>query len=135
MIYDQNTGYLMLSSYIEGEENHLYAIHPETLLATQLGSFGEKVWPVVSLHQYERITDLTVKLSRATADLYVGDTMRLTAKVIPAAYQNQVTWSTSDPGVATVDETGVVTAVAQGSAVITATSVDKDASGAAHCGL
>lgn len=81
MIYDQNTGYLMLSSYIEGEENHLYAIHPETLLATQLGSFGEKVWPVVSLHQYERITDLTVKLSRATADLYVGDTMRLTAKV------------------------------------------------------
>ena len=131
MIYDQNTGYLMLSSYIEGEENHLYAIHPETLLATQLGSFGEKVWPVVSLHQYERITDLTVKLSRATADLYVGDTMHLTAKVIPAAYQNQVTWSTSDPGVATVDETGVVTAVAQGSAVITATSVDKDASGAA----
>ncbi len=131
MIYDQNTGYLMLSSYIEGEENHLYAIHPETLLATQLGSFGEKVWPVVSLHQYERVTDLTVKLNSAAADLYVGDTMHLTAKVIPAAYQNQVTWSTSDASVATVDETGMVTAVSQGNAIITATSVDKNASGAA----
>ena len=111
MVYDPVTGYLMLSSYMEGEENNLYAIHPETLLATNLGSFGEKVWPVVSMYQYERATELTVKLNMTAADMDGNDSLNLTAKVVPAAYQKGVTWSTSNPSVATVDENGVVTAV------------------------
>ncbi len=41
---------------------------------------------------------------------------------------NTVTWSSSDPAVATVDENGVVTTVATGSAVITAKVGDKTAS-------
>ena len=131
MVYDPVTGYLMLSSYMEGEENNLYAIHPETLLATNLGSFGEKVWPVVSMYQYERATELTVKLNMTAADMDGNDSLNLTAKVVPAAYQKGVTWSTSNPSVATVDENGVVTAVAEGNAVITATSVDQNASGMA----
>ena len=131
MVYDPDTGYLMLSSYQEGEENQLYAINPETLLATHLGCFGEKVWPVVSMYQYERITELTVKLNMTAAGMYVNDSVSLTAKVVPAAYQNEVTWSTSNPNVATVDANGVVTAVAEGNAVITATSVDKNATGMA----
>ena len=131
MVYDPVTGYLMLSSYMEGEENNLYAIHPETLLATNLGSFGEKVWPVVSMYQYERATELTVKLNMTAADMDGNDSLNLTAKVVPAAYQKGVTWSTSNPSVATVDENGMVTAVAEGNAVITATSVDQNASGMA----
>ncbi len=38
---------------------------------------------------------------------------------------------TANPSVATVDENGVVTAMAEGNAVITATSVDQNASGMA----
>lgn len=129
MVYDQATGYLLLSSYQEGETNTLYAINPDTQLATNLGSFGEKVWPVVSMYQYERATDLTVKLSSTAASLYSGDTVQLTAKVVPMSYQNKVTWSSSDTNVAKVDENGLVTAVSVGNAVITATSVDKNASG------
>ena len=97
MVYDPVTGYLMLSSYMEGEENNLYAIHPETLLATNLGSFGEKVWPVVSMYQYERATELTVKLNMTAADMDGNDSLNLTAKVVPAAYQKGVTWSDQQP--------------------------------------
>lgn len=129
MIYDESTGYLLLSAYIDGEENSLYAINPETVLSARIGSFGKDVWPVVGLHQYQRATDLTVKLNATSASMYVGDTLGLTAKVVPTSYQNKVTWSTSNAAVATVDENGGVTALSKGEAVITATSVDKNESG------
>ena len=52
-------------------------------------------------------------------------TVQLVATVTPANASNQnVTWSTSDATVATVDATGKVTAVGNGTAVITATTVD-----------
>ena len=54
-----------------------------------------------------------------------GGTVQLIATVAPANASNQnVTWSTSDASVATVDATGKVTAVGNGTATITATTVD-----------
>ena len=54
-----------------------------------------------------------------------GETKSLTATVTPANATNQsVTWASSNPGVATVSDTGVVTAVANGQTIITATTVD-----------
>jgi uncharacterized protein YjdB len=51
--------------------------------------------------------------------------MVLTAIISPSdAYDNSVTWSSSDTTVATVDQTGKVTAVGLGNAVITATTND-----------
>ena len=44
------------------------------------------------------------------------------------ATDRAVTWSSSDPAVATVDETGLVTALANGTAVITAQVGGKTAS-------
>ena len=55
--------------------------------------------------------------------LYKGTTANLTAKVSPlTATDRSVTWSTSNASVATVDQNGKVTAVAAGTATITATS-------------
>ncbi|HWS42046.1 MAG TPA: glycoside hydrolase family 2 TIM barrel-domain containing protein [Pseudoflavonifractor sp.] len=49
----------------------------------------------------------------------------LTASVVPVDADNQnVTWSSSNDSVATVDETGIVTALAVGSATITVTTED-----------
>lgn len=60
-----------------------------------------------------------VKLDRTSASLKVGKTLRLNATVTPAA---DVTWTSSDEGVATVDQSGLVTAVGVGAADITATT-------------
>lgn len=54
-----------------------------------------------------------------------GDTIKFTATVTPdSASKRKVTWTSSNPSVATVDENGVVTAVANGTTTITATVAD-----------
>jgi hypothetical protein len=54
-----------------------------------------------------------------------GSTGTVVATVVPANATNKnVTWSSSDPGVATVSSTGVVTSVSSGTANITVTTVD-----------
>ena len=66
-----------------------------------------------------------VSLSAASLTLTEKDTATLTATVEPADATNQkVTWSSSAPGVATVDANGKVTAVDAGTATITVTTVD-----------
>ena len=66
-----------------------------------------------------------VSVSPATVSLSVGSTSSLTATVAPSNATNKnVTWSSSNPAVATVNASGIVTGVATGTAVITATTVD-----------
>ena len=70
----------------------------------------------------------SVSLDRDSLHLYSnrGGTAQLTAKVEPdSATDKTVTWSTSDDSVATVSDTGLVTAVANGTATITAKAGDK----------
>ncbi len=69
------------------------------------------------------VTGVTV--TPATATVLVDGTTTLTANVTPANASNQsVTWSSSNPAVATVNANGVVTGVSVGSATITATTVE-----------
>ena len=71
----------------------------------------------------------------AQADVVVGGTLELEAVFsgVVGSPNLAVTWSSSDASVATVDMDGVVTAVAEGAVVITATSVfDIDLTGAAE---
>ena len=66
-----------------------------------------------------------VTLNKTSTSLYVGDTETLTATVEPSDATNKnVTWSSDDTSVATVDASGLVTALARGTAVITATAAD-----------
>lgn len=66
-----------------------------------------------------------VSLDRSALTLIEGGTAQLTAKVEPIdATNKKVTWSSSASDVATVDASGNVTAVAEGTASITATTVD-----------
>ena len=60
--------------------------------------------------------------------LAVGDTFQLTAEILPANVTDPtIVWSSSDETVATVDENGLVTGVAEGFATITVTSADGNA--------
>ena len=66
-----------------------------------------------------------VSLSQASASLVKGNTLTLVATVLPEdATDKSVSWSSSEPGIASVDSNGKVTGLSVGKAVITA-----DASG------
>ena len=62
----------------------------------------------------------TVELDNDNLTLYVGKSAGLSAQISPADHAgDEVEWSSSDETVACVSATGIVTAVAQGTAVIT----------------
>lgn len=71
-----------------------------------------------------------VSLDRDSLKLFLGGTpVTLTPTILPSAAENKaVQWSSSKPSVATVDSTGKVTAVAEGTATITARTIAGDAS-------
>ena len=65
----------------------------------------------------------SVEVTPATLGLEVGDTGDLEVLVSPSGASQQVTWTSSAPAIASVSDTGLVTAMAVGTATITATSV------------
>lgn len=66
-----------------------------------------------------------ITLTPETATLTIGQTQQFAASVTPAnATNQQLSWSSDAPGVATVDETGKVTAVSAGTAQITVAATD-----------
>ena len=69
-----------------------------------------------------------VSLNKTELELAVGDTEKLTAKVEPSDATNQkVTWESNATNVATVDNSGKVTAVSEGTATITAKAGEQTA--------
>ena len=95
--------------------NHNVIVDGGTLDESLKDSLGDSVTYIVR----------GVSLDRSALTLIEGGTAQLTATVEPIDATNQnVTWSSSAPGVATVDASGNVTAVAEGTATITATTDD-----------
>ena len=73
---------------------------------------------------YYPVTDVVMSQDKATLTK-VGEILQLTADVKPSYADNKnLTWKSSDEKVATVDKNGKVTAVANGTVTITATSAD-----------
>lgn len=63
-----------------------------------------------------------------TATVASGSTLALQATIVPLGLDAPITWVSATTGKATVDSSGVVTGVASGSSVITATADGKSAS-------
>ena len=61
-----------------------------------------------------------ISLNKSTTTIYTGSEEILTATVTPTDTTDTVTWTSGNTAVATVDDTGKVTAVAVGTATITA---------------
>lgn len=67
----------------------------------------------------------SITVTPDTATLDVGEAVQLTKELLPEDTTDTLgTWTSSDESVATVDDTGLVTAISEGEAVITYTASD-----------
>ena len=95
--------------------------HGSTHVATLSASLAAAKAAVDAL-AYVAVTGVTVTGAGVTA---IGATRQLGATIAPAgAAGYRVSWSSANPAIATVSETGLVKRIAAGAVNITATSVD-----------
>jgi len=92
------------------------------------------VSPVSCVVTVEPISITGITLNKTTTSINKGDTDNLIVNYNPeiSTWDQSVTWSSSDDSVVTVSQTGEITAVAGGTAIITAT-LDADTSKTASC--
>ncbi len=91
-------------------------------VTTKDGNKTDKCEVVV---QEKDIQVTAVELNKETVEKKAGETEQLEAKILPEnATNKKVTWESSDVKVATVDENGLVKAVAAGEVTITVTTED-----------
>lgn len=128
MLLDEASGYLFVTSYTSGDYANLYAIWPATGTTTELGHFGNGVWPANSLYHYDVITELTLRLKETEIEMFKGDTYAVKATVLPLSMTKGVTLESADSSIVSVNGT-TLTAVAPGKTTVTVTTVDTDAAG------
>ncbi|MFY0624917.1 MAG: Ig-like domain-containing protein [Reichenbachiella sp.] len=68
------------------------------------------------------VTDISI--SPTTGSIEIGETLSVSAIVTPSNASQEVTWSTSDEGIAIVSQSGLITGISKGQATITATSAN-----------
>ena len=94
---------------------------------------GERTYPQLTNIEYdvecsEDVTVTGLALNPATVSIVLGDAQTLKPIFTPAhAFDNELDWTSSNESVVTVDANGVVTAIAEGEAIITATLVSNPA--------
>lgn len=133
MTYDPETGNLYWAQAADDYTSALRLVDMHTGLSTALGPIGAYGAMVSCLYtETENEPKAPTKVQpngiRMAEKLFVvaGRTAILDAQVLPvsvAVVNQKLTWSSSDPSVATVNS-GVVTGVRAGTAVITATSAN-----------
>ena len=67
---------------------------------------------------------IAVRLSATETTLSKGATLKLTANVSPENAWQEVTWTSSNPDVATVDANGQISGISYGTTTVTATTMD-----------
>ena len=91
-------------------------------------SNGLQYWATMdyyTLIDHRSVLVETITLSPSNATLTRGEQLQITATVLPShATHPDLLWSSSDPEVATVNQTGLVTALSPGTTTIRATAQD-----------
>lgn len=120
----QPEGYASSATLYGANASALTTDYADNCFTASLSALG----PVALINVKEATggTEVTsVTLNRATLNLEVGKTGKLSATVLPAsAADKSITWSSSKTDVASVSSNGTVTAKKAGTAVITATATN-----------
>ncbi len=91
--------------------------------ARATNSAGTGTGSVLSFRTTSEDKPQSVTVSPSYLSLQAGDSYQLLASVLPATASNRsIVWSSSDTSIVKVDQTGTVTAVREGSAVVYATT-------------
>ena len=84
---------------------------------------NDENWGLFSSYQNLTLAE-QISLDKTSLTLHGNESQQLTATVLPAEASQELMWTSSDESVATVSQSGLVSAVADGHAVITATTTD-----------
>ena len=142
MSYDYDTGYLYWTPIFQGTSyvSSLSIIDTETGVASSLGTIGAAGAQVAGLYIISEnvpeetnvsLNDLLIQPGKTSVT--VGNTVEVKAYALPLSLDAAITWTSSNKAVATVDANGVVTGIANGKAVITATVTYGDVTKTATC--
>ncbi|MDY2997751.1 MAG: leucine-rich repeat protein [Faecalimonas sp.] len=125
-IYFRDTEKIQMSKSVSGvfvalsEGSHIYLSNKQAL--ESFLSYSNAINPVGSVEvEIKKIPVKKIILSETRKELKPHESFTLTSEILPSYYSENVTWSTSDPKVATVKE-GVVTTVGYGDCQILLTS-------------
>ena len=116
------------SNYVSCENGLLTGLKVGTAKVRVSSVANTRFYKICSVSVVNQVIEETgVTLSQSSATLKQGKTLTLSATVSPSnASDKSVTWSSSNPSVASVDNKGVVTALqSSGTAVITAKTARK----------
>ena len=95
-----------------------------TITASIVNEYGRTISGSCEVNVHT-VSATGVSIYAANTELAIGQTTQLHQLLEPSDTTNKnVTWSSNNPGVATIDEYGVVTAISAGSAVITVRTED-----------
>ena len=145
MAFDFDTGNLYWNTCYQQDffsplEAKFCIVDAETGAATDLGFLGvsgsQTSALLVIADEYPEVPEPTLSSVVIDEKLHVmgvGDTAAVNPLLIHPACVAEITYTSSDEAVATVDESGVITAVAPGSAEITATATQGDVTASATC--
>jgi len=115
----------VIPAAIAGNYKNAYTGASVTLTSGATQSLTAFQYIVLTNQSVATVAVTGVSVSPTTASIAAGLTQQLTATVAPSNASNQnVTWSSSNTAVATVSASGLVTAIAAGTATITVTTQD-----------
>lgn len=125
---DEGLASLDKSEVKSGEEFYITALKAgeTTLTATAKSDTSKTATIPVKVLEIDPIIPVeSVSLDKSSESLYIGKTCQLIATVLPLNATNQlVKYESSDKNVATVSDTGLVSAISTGTATIKVATVD-----------
>lgn len=127
MTYNVYKGDELIAENITGKEYTVEGLEPNTEYSFSVSEVvGDKESKKTTVTVTTKYSDVeSVAVLPKTNNLEVGATRQLNATVEPSTAKKDVNYSSSDDGIATVNSSGLVTAVGEGQATITVTAEGK----------